>query len=256
MNTELGAPISLLKKDEKERIMYIVSDVDDTITHKGRLLPLSLQALYDLKESGKHIILVTGGSAGWADVYIRQWPIDYVITESGALLLYKKDDGDIAYITNPRINQRSVNKKRRELIKLTKDYPLSSDQYARIYDIAYDKRTLDAKDVELLKDIVKSCGANYAESSIHLNVWIGDYDKAKGIKEFLPYITDEDISSFIDHSVYLGDSFNDQIMFSLFPISIGMQSVEENRSKFEILPKYITEGYGGYGFFEASEILI
>ena len=256
MNTELGAPISLLKKDEKERIMYIVSDVDDTITHKGRLLPLSLQTLYDLKESGKNIILVTGGSAGWADVYIRQWPIDYVITESGALLLYKKDDGDIAYITNPKIDQGNVHEKRRELIELTKDYPLSSDQYARIYDIAYDKRTLDTKDVEHLKDVVRSFGANYAESSIHLNVWFGDYDKAKGIKEFLPYITDEDISSFIDHSVYLGDSFNDQIMFYLFPISIGMQSVEDNRSKFKILPKYITEGYGGYGVYEASKILI
>ena len=79
--------------EEKERVEAVVSDVDDTITSDGLLYPEALEALYSLKKNGKRIILVTGGSAGWADTYIRPWPIDAVIAESGALLLYRKEGG-------------------------------------------------------------------------------------------------------------------------------------------------------------------
>ena len=246
-----GASISLISDKECQSVKNIVSDVDDTITYKGALLPLSLSALYKLKENNKRIILVTGGSAGWADIYIRQWPVDYVITESGALLLKKNSRGDVDYITNPVIDKERVQINRNKLLDATKKYKLSSDQYARIYDIAYDKSFLEEDDLTILKDLCRSMGANFAESSIHLNVWFGDYDKALGLKSFLPYMTDDDLHSFIDSSVYLGDSFNDQIMFSLFPLSIGMHGIDDNKDKYDVLPRYITEGYGGYGFLEA-----
>lgn len=251
-----GASISLISDKECQRVMNIVSDVDDTITHKGALLPLSLSSLYRLKESGKKIILVTGGSAGWADIYVRQWPVDYVITESGALLLKKNENGDVDYITNPVIDKERVARERKTLLDSTRNYKLSSDQYARIYDIAYDKKFLDESSLHELKELCTKMGASYAESSIHLNVWFGSYDKALGIKSFLPYIWEDDLESFINSSVYLGDSFNDQIMFSLFPLSIGMHSVEDNRDKYDVLPRYITSGYGGYGFAEAVEKIV
>lgn len=64
-------PLSFLENEAKN-IRYVISDVDDTITNGGRLLSEALAALYLIRDTGRKIILLTGGSAGWGDVYIRQ----------------------------------------------------------------------------------------------------------------------------------------------------------------------------------------
>lgn len=255
MNGLKGVAFSSFTREEALNIKYIVSDVDDTITYKGKLLPIALKALYDLKDLGKKIILVTGGSAGWSDIYLRQWPVDYVVAESGALLLAPTETGDVSYLSNPTIDEKLVASFKKELLSKTSECTFSSDQYARIYDIAYDKTQNTSECIDDIKHIVESLGGKWAESSIHLNVWFGDYNKRDGVKAFLPYITNDSIDTFISSSIYLGDSFNDQIMFDFFPSSIGMKSVEDRRKEFEILPKYITNGYGGYGFSEVVEKL-
>ena len=84
---EKGKEFTGFTEEEIKNIRYIVSDVDDTITTDGLLIPDALQAMYDIKKTGRKLILVTGGSAGWADGYMRQWPVDAVIAESGAVLL-------------------------------------------------------------------------------------------------------------------------------------------------------------------------
>ena len=87
MNQDRGIPFTGLTEEEREAVEIVVTDVDDTITRKGKLYPEALRALWKLKTNGKMVILLTGGSAGWADAYIRQWPVDAVIAEGGALIL-------------------------------------------------------------------------------------------------------------------------------------------------------------------------
>ena len=62
--------------------------------------------------------------------------------------------------------------------------------------------------------------------------------------------------SVVMKAVYFGDSLNDEDMFRLFPLSVGMHSVEDSRDRFDILPKYITSGYGGEGFSEGIRSLL
>lgn len=260
MDAERGIPFTAFTSSEKERMSVVVSDVDDTITSNGRLFPSALDSIWKLHESGRKIILVTGGSAGWADIYIRQWPVDYVIAESGALLLTLNKNNlgamDVIYKVNPSIDAKSAARFKSELLKATGDYALSSDQYARIYDIAYDKSKNSNDSIDRIKDIVLSLGGNYAESSIHLNCWYGDYDKKDGIISFLPEISSLSVDEFISSSIYLGDSTNDQILFGFFPLSIGMHSVEDRRSDFKALPLYITREYGGDGFVAIVDALL
>ena len=52
-------------------------------------------------------------------------------------------------------------------------------------------------------------------------------------------------------SMYLGDALNDEEMFNLIPLSVGMKSVLDNKDKFTHMPKYIASNYGGLGFAEA-----
>ena len=97
-------------------------------------------------------------------------------------------------------------------------------------------------------------GARYAQSSIHLNVWFGDYSKSKGLLAFME-LCGIDRPTLLDQSIYLGDAPNDDEMFALIPASVGMKSVEERKDEFSHLPAFMTSGYGGTGFAEAIRAL-
>ena len=250
-----GAPFRGFSQDEKDRIEYVVSDVDDTITRNGKLYPEALRALWKLKTNGKMVILLTGGSAGWADAYIRQWPVDAVIAESGALILAHGPDNGIVYKANPMIDA-DFRKKKDSLLKMTAGLSLSSDQYARIYDIAYEKNQLRSYERKTLLGVIKALGGRASESSIHINVSFGSYSKSNSLIYFMGSLFGVDAVALKEKSVYFGDSLNDDEMFGAIPVSVGMHSVEDIRSSFVNLPLYITDGYGGEGFVEATADLI
>lgn len=252
----LGLPFSTLSEEEKSKVKYIITDVDDTITRRGKLTPEALKALWDLKFAGKTIVLLTGGSAGWADCYIRQWPVDIVIAESGAVMMGHAPDGSIIYTVNPLIKQPETNERRQKLLKVTAGLALSSDQYARLFDIAYDKAKLTSDEIRILKNTIKLSGAYYAESSIHVNVWFAPYDKRSALEHFMRALYNIDGKRLREESVYLGDSYNDQPMFEYIPLSVGMHFIEDHRNEFQHLPMYITKGEGGVGFAEFTRELL
>lgn len=245
-------PLSFLK-DDAEAIEYVISDVDDTITNGGRLPSEALTALYSIRDSGRKIILVTGGSAGWSDVYIREWPVEAVIAESGALFLTRSNN-DIVYKANPIIDEESQ-KKRNFFLESIPSTILSSDQFARLYDIAIDKSKISEDDKAAIIDRASKMGAFYAESSIHVNIWFSDYNKWKGLISFFYYYYGVDANDFKSKSIYLGDALNDQPLFKEIPVSVGMKSVEDNKDSFLYLPKYVAQSYGGYGIKEVSDVL-
>ena len=51
--------------EDLSAVQYLFTDIDDTLTTEGRLLPQTYKALWDLSEAGIRIVPVTGGSAGW-----------------------------------------------------------------------------------------------------------------------------------------------------------------------------------------------
>ena len=250
-----GLPFEGFSEEESQGIEIIVSDVDDTITNSGKLLPEALAALWEAKRAGKMIVLVTGGSAGWADAYIRQWPVDLVIAEGGALALAHGKDDSIVYKFNPHIAP-DAKKKRENLLKATAGLILSSDQYARVHDIAYDKSKLSSYELKTLLSVVQAMGGHASVSSIHVNVGFGKFSKASSYIMFMSTLFDMQYPSVVTKSVYFGDSLNDEDMFRLFPLSVGMHSVEDARDSFEILPRYITAEYGGRGFSRAIHSLL
>lgn len=252
---ERGFPFRGFSPEEKGRIECVISDVDDTITSGGRLLPEALAALYLIRKSGRRIILLTGGSAGWADVYARQWPVDGVIAESGALMI-SNEGGRIIYRTNPVIEEKRYMEQRNSFLSMLPSSSLSSDQYARIYDIAVDKAKISDKERAFIIAEAERTGAFYSESSIHINIWFAPYDKWLGLQYFTENsfgISHEDLKQ---RSIYLGDGLNDQIIFREIPLSIGMNSVERMRNEFKCLPLYITDENGGLGFKKVIDSIV
>ena len=181
--------------------------------------------------------------------------MDAVIAESGAIILAHSKGGDIVYRFNPMIDP-GFQKKKEGLLKLTAGLQLSSDQYARIYDIAYDKKKLSGKEIKTLESMVRAAGGHCSESSIHINAGFGNYSKRSSLLFFLNSLFDISADTLLKTGIYFGDSLNDDDMFALLPLSVGMHSVEDMRGSFSHLPKYITSGYGGDGFNEAVESLL
>ena len=197
--------------DAFRSVTTLVSDVDDTITSDGRLLPCALEAMYRLERAGVRLVLLTGGSAGWSDVYIRQWPVSCVIAESGAVCLTKDERGQIVYRTNPVIRPEEIKKREAFLSSLDKE-KLSSDQYARLHDIAADLSKCTGCELEEIKRKALENGAFMAQSSI---------------------------------LAYIGDSLPDEPMFASFPLSAGTKRVADNQKSFSHLPSYVCSFYGG-----------
>src|SRR3954453_9653135 len=68
----------------RQRIRFVLTDIDDTLTTDGRLTGAAYAALERLSASGLAIIPVTGRPAGWCDMIARFWPVDAVVGENGA----------------------------------------------------------------------------------------------------------------------------------------------------------------------------
>lgn len=240
-------------KEERAGIRFVVSDVDDTLTNDGLLYPEALSALYGIRESGRKTILVTGGSAGWADIYIRQWPVDAVIAESGALMLTKVD-GKVVYDTNPLVaGDGTFFDRRKRVMEANSELAFSSDQYCRLYDIAYDRNGLDEKQLARLVDSAAEEGGHVLVSSIHANVLMGDYAKGSSLRDFYPILEeriglDIPFDEFLSSSIAFGDGLNDQELFALFPRSVGNARVAKYRNDFSCLPLYLCSKEGGFAF--------
>jgi HAD superfamily hydrolase (TIGR01484 family) len=247
----------------KKKIKYVFTDVDDTITLDGKLTVEALGALWKLDDAGIKTICVTGGSTGWADIYLRQWPIEAVVSESGAIALFKRN-GKYCRWTHPSIDSSTYENKRTNLIKaVMEEVPearLSSDQFSRIYDVAFDHGTEEPKLNEYLinkiETICKSCGASTAVSSIHINAWFGEYNKKIGTLDFMSDIYEENLKTLIDCSVYIGDAPNDQVMFNTFSLSFAPANIYKKENELIHKPVYVAKRKGGLGFSQIIDEII
>lgn len=241
----------------KPKILF--TDVDDTLTWKGRLPHESFNALVKLQEAGIKVIPVTGASAGWCDCMIRTWPIDSIIGENGAYFIDRSSDGRLSYHYAVEEFERASNwqrlseLKQNVLSKFSNAHP-TADQPFRLTDIAFDINQDHKVERSEAFEIAKFCeasGMNAKVSSIHINVWCGEYNKASTANKWL--VQHKMQSS---EAMFIGDSPNDDSMFSNFDHTVGVANIKPFIDELKSPPGYITQLFGGYGFAEMAESLI
>ena len=246
------------------KIEFVFTDIDDTLTTEGKLIAESYSALWRLQDAGFKVILVTGRPAGWCDALARQWPVDGVIGENGGFYFVERSGGLKRRYVQPALDRKANNLKRRLLwqglkIKFPK-VRRAADQFARKLDLAIDvcedEPALSKKQTEEILHHLRSAGATAKLSSIHINAWYGDFDKATTCLLYLKEVHGVSKVEALEQSVYLGDSPNDEPLFALFPHSIGVQNVEKFLDQMAHRPSYITEAPGGLGFAEAAQVLL
>lgn len=247
------------------QIKYLFTDVDDTLTTNGALLPETLEAMYRLKAQGITVVPVTGACAGWCDQMLRLWPIDTVIGENGAFAMHLNTNQSITTDfwdgagTNKE-NQARVKSIIEKYIKNHDTFFFSADQPYRLCDVAIDiaqsNTSVDSAQIQNLIAHLKRFGVNARQSSIHVNAWLGDFDKFSMVKRVLHSKFKLPESEIQTKVAYIGDAPNDEPMFKGLTHTFGVANIRRHLSSMSYHPWSILSKEGGLGFVECTNLLL
>ena len=228
-------PFEQFPTNIRRNIRFVLTDIDDTLTLKGRLPSAVFSAMERLRKADILVIPITGRPAGWCDHIARMWPVDGVVGENGALYFwFDEKEGKLKKrfldTEDVRTDKRKRLKRiREEILASVPGSAVASDQRYRETDLAIDYcedvKPLDRKAVERICDIFKKHAATCKVSSIHVNGWFGSYDKLKMTKTFVQERWGLDLDTNKEQFLFCGDSPNDEPMFQYFPYSVGVKNV-------------------------------
>ena len=247
---------------DRRTIRYVFADIDDTMTTEGKLEAAAFDAMWRLQAAGIGVVPVTGRPAGWCDAIVRQWPVEGIVGENGALSFWESN-GRVERLYHPDATAESTQGLaliERDVLERIPEARVAGDQFARMFDLAIDfaeeEPKLSLETARAIKDIFTEHGATAKVSSIHVNGWFGAWNKQTMVKVFGKERLGLGWEELKACSVYFGDSPNDEPLFESFDSSIGVANVGEFLPQMSSPPTYITEEAGGSGFTEAVSFLL
>jgi len=242
------------------QVAGVLTDIDDTLTTEGRITPDALQALAQLRSAGLYVIAITGRPMGWSEPFAREWPIDAIVAENGAVALFRKGGAlAIEYAQDADTRARNAGRLRAVATRVLREVPgatLAQDSAGRVTDIAIDHGEfahLSPAQTDAVVAIMTAEGMNATVSSIHVNGWFGTHTKLSGAAWIVRRLLDRELDA--SEWVYVGDSTNDQLMFGHFPLSVGVANLMTFASALTVWPTYLTQGARGAGFAEVARAL-
>ena len=259
-------PLSDFPASALRDIRVVLFDIDDTLTTDGHLTAAAYTSLEALKESGFIVVPITGRPAGWCDHIARMWPVDGVVGENGAF--YFCFDHAEMNMKQRFVKDAATRKRDRDVLSaiattILREVPgcaLASDQAYREADIAIDfcedVPALPHHEVERIKHLMESAGLNAKISSIHVNGWLGDYDKLSTTRLFMRERFGTELDQQKYECIFIGDSPNDAPMFAYFPHSVGVANVADFIDLLASKPGYIAHARCGAGFSEVATKLL
>ncbi len=242
----------------------MLTDIDDTLTTRGAITPDALGALQRLRDAGRHVIAITGRPMGWSEPFARDWPIDAIVAENGAVALFRDANGRLCIEFAQEETTRAVNARRLRDVaaRVLSEVPgsrLAQDSAGRVTDIAVDHSEfahLSPAQVERVVAVMRAEGMNATVSSIHINGWFGEHTKLSGARWIVQRLLGNDLEAERARWLYVGDSTNDQLMFGHFALSVGVANLMDFADQLTVWPAYLTERARGAGFAEVAQRLL
>ncbi len=269
MSVPLFSSSSVASRRACTRLFF---DVDDTLTHRGRLPEVAVRALYRAKEAGLLLCAVTGRSFAWGEMLVRLFPLDAVVAETGACALWwegahlkgmfhEDDAGERERLSALRAAAT------REVLLRVKSARLAKDNVGRISDTAFDLveegDAVSAFDAAAIRDILTAAGLALAQSSVHINAFAfgkaGAFDKATMVDRLLQQTSSTTLAQAAATLCYVGDSTNDGPLFAACGLSVGVANVSKHLSLLrerQQEPRFVVDAEGGHGFAEVVDALL
>jgi HAD superfamily hydrolase (TIGR01484 family) len=259
------APLAAAPRAAMAGLRWVLTDIDDTLTTEGRLPAPAYAALERLANAGIALVPVTGRPAGWCDMIARLWPVAAVVGENGALW-YAYDPATRRMRRHHAQDEaaRAAARARLEALaaRAMAEVPgsaIAADQPFRLFDMALDFREdagpLGLEDAARIAAVFRAGGAEAKISSIHVNAWIGRWDKLSGLRHLFATLW-QPLEGVLDRVAYLGDSPNDAPIFAAVPFSVGVANVRPFLAAMPAAPAYVTEREAGAGFVEFADAVL
>ena len=271
--------------ESRRQLRGVFTDIDDTLTHEGRIAPEALQALGALKAAGLTVIPITGRPIGWCEPFIAgtqgpAWPVDAMVAENGAAAFVP---AQAVEMWNPNSQQpaenvhrplsklyqqdstlRASNRARMRAIaaQVQTEVPgvtLSQDSPGRETDLAFDYAEFaqhSPDTVQRVLAILQQHGMQTTLSSIHIHGCFGNFNKWHGANWIVRTLLGRTLTQELEHWVFVGDSGNDQPMFQHFRHSVGVANIARFAPQLHHLPTYITPSERGAGFAEVAHAIL
>jgi HAD superfamily hydrolase (TIGR01484 family) len=246
-------------------IGMLLTDIDDTLTTGGRVTREAYEALWRAHDAGLRVVPVTGRPAGWCDAIARQWPVEGVVGENGALY-YRVTPRGMTRVYAQDATLRAANRRRLEAIRdaVLAEVPgcaVAADQPFRLFDLAIDFREdvppLSRADVARIVACFTRAGATAKVSSIHVNGWFGAFDKLTMSRRLIADLDGAPPESHPAAYAFCGDSPNDEPLFAAFQqTSCAVANIADFLADLRHPPAWIAGGVGGAGFAEVVDAIL
>lgn len=238
-------------------IALVATDMDGTLTEKGKFSATLLQALEDLAAAQIKVLIVTGRSGGWMSGISKLMPVAGAIAENGGLFYPsgKEEPVSLTAIPDLKAHRQSLAVTFEFLKTIFPQIEESADNRFRVTDWTFDIGALSPDELQILSNICNQMGWGFTYSTVQCHIKPQWQDKAIGLLQvlqgYLPEISPQQV-------VTVGDSPNDQSLFDQghFPVSVGVANVMKYVQQLEHQPTYITHAAEGEGFCELCNYIL
>ncbi|NEX62074.1 HAD family hydrolase [Noviherbaspirillum galbum] len=257
-------PLAEWPIEERRLIRGVLTDIDDTLTTHGRMLPDTLAAISSLRDAGYRIIAVTGRPTYWAMPLLRLCGFDAVIAENGASAFWPGEGGRTASWFYADAATRKAHRARLESFALVMqerfpEVQIAEDAPQRVGDLAFDigefAPPLPADKVAEVLDFIRKHGFHATSSSIHAHASLAPFCKQVASERLLREVFGTDDDEARRTYAFVGDSGNDARMFAHYPYSIGVANVTSHLSRLPVAPRFVASQAYGAGFVEVARCL-
>lgn len=250
--------IALATRSTFAGVRFVLTDMDETLTYRGRLSARTYDALERLQHAGVKVIPVTAAPAGWCDQMARMWPVDGVIAENGGLFIHRDDQHGVKReFWHPDATRQVIPNRLaaigRHIQQMIPSAVFADDQPFRLTSLAFTQPDADA-DRRAIVAALRDAGVAVTVNNLWILGWIGSYDKLTMARRVMANAYGIDTDR--DAIVYCGDSTNDAPMFGFFRHTVGVNTVRHYLPDIPIPPIWITNGPGGDGFIEVADAVI
>lgn len=253
-------PIHDITSDEARRLSGVLFDLDDTLLDEGILTLPAYAALWSLRDNGMHAVGVTGRPSAWADLLARQWPVDGVIAENGAVSHHREGVRvvvtDSCSVADRKRRRARLAEIAAEVARRCPELEPTGDVDGRVSDYTFDigeRRSVPGERVAEIAEIAEALGARTVRSTVHLHLTLDGDDKASGAVRFIGTHFGLDATAGRSRFAFIGDSQNDEACFSGFETTIAVKNLSGRPT---VAPRYVTSAERGAGFAEAVRTLI
>jgi HAD superfamily hydrolase (TIGR01484 family) len=247
-----------LSQADLRGIRLIATDMDGTLTHRGKFNPALLQALADLASDGISVLIVTGRSAGWVNGLAAYLPITGAIAENGGLFYAADPDAEpdlLVPIADLLAHRQKLAQTFERLRSEFPDLRESSDNRFRLTDWTFDVQGLNSEMLMRLGDRCREQGWSFTYSTVQCHIKPLQQDKALG----LTWVMKQHFPDYLPSQVLtVGDSPNDESLFNgdRFPMSVGVANVLHYADRLTHQPAFVTPAAEVEGFCQLAQQLL